>query len=172
MPARGSLVNSLIDTDNILQDALSNLKQLIEEHKICLGTLGKDLINKSIVTYDEIRVFHTPWVSIVFEAVRTGAVRINKCLTLEIDVTVYYYFQSLSFGNDTFEFVGTLSKLVDVFLVHFELYGFANGTGRHMEVVNAALVGRRLERDTLLTAQINLTIQVRSCSDDHLISCP
>ena len=172
MPARTDLVETLINTKNVYQDALSNIKQLLVEHIDCLKIEDAILPEESIVTYDEIRVFSTPWISIVFDTARVTEVRIGKCMTLEIDVTIYMYFQSLSFGNDTFPFIGALYRLTDIFIVHPNIYNFVTGGSGQVQITNSALVGRLLDADTFLTGQLNLTLPVRSCGGDHDFSCP
>ena len=168
MPARGALANSVIDTGEVFQDALSNIKQLIEEHLSFLSIEGKSLTADNIFTFDEFKIFHTPAISIVFNAARIVDTKIGNCLILGLDFSIYYYFQSLSFGNDTFTFLAPLYRLMEIFIIHQTIYNFVNGSGAAVEIPNTSLVGRRLDSNAFLTGLLNLTLNVRSCRDDHL----
>lgn len=165
MPA--TLSGSLIDTGSLFKDCVDNVQQLIREHLPSLAFKGKDLLEKNVVNYDEIKVYHTPFVSVVFEAARQTNITIGKCSVIAIDLLVYYYMESLSFGNDTNPYLDPMYRLMELFLVHTRLYGFTVGTATGMEVPNTALVGRRLDADVFLTAQLNLTVYARLCTGGH-----
>jgi len=167
MSARGALTGSLISTGKLYQDAVDNVHQLILEHLDFLPCQGKDLLEDMVVKYDDIKVYHTPFVSVFFENAEILEEKINNCVYLGINLSIYYYFQSYSFGNDTHPFIDPLWRLTELFLIHRSLYGFCNGTNRGVEIVNSAFVGRHLESDTFLTGQVSIMVPVRTCSDDH-----
>lgn len=167
MPERNALTGSEIDTGNLFQDAVDNVVQLINEHLSDLSTYDRNLISQNVVKYDEIKVFDTPFCAVVFEASRIVADRINKCVTIGIDISIYYYFQSLTFGNDTHPFLAPLWRLMEMFIVHFDLYGFTAGTANQVEITNTSLIGRRLESQAYLTGLVNLTLNRRHCRTGH-----
>jgi len=167
MPAKGALVESLIHTGNLYQDAVDNVHQLVLEHLDILDCKGVPLLAAKVVKYDEIKVYHTPFVSVFFNRGSIIEERMNNCVLLGIDITLYYYFQSFSYGNDTHPFIDPLWRLTELFLVHKSLYGFCAGTNRGVEIVSSDFVGRHLASDTFLTGQVNIMVPVRTCSDDH-----
>ena len=167
MPPRGGLTQALISTGNAFSDTLDNLEQLVGEHLDILSVKSVPLVAECVVKYDEIKVYNTPWVSIVFETARTLEDKINRCVVLGVDVTLFFYFESLSFGNDTYEYVKALYRFMEIFLVHFDLYGLTAGTSRQTVINNCSLVGRVLDSGTFLTGQISLTANIRHCRDDH-----
>lgn len=171
MSARNASTKTLIDTGNIFQDIVDNIWELIDEHKDCLAVQNVPLLSDKIVKYDELKVYHAPFISIVFQQARTEDLRINNCLTVTSEVSIYFYFQSLNFGIDTYPFLGALFNLADIFIVHNKLLGLANGTSRGVQVLNASMIGRQLDSDAFLAGQLDLAVSVRSCSDDHS-SCP
>ena len=167
MPARGALVGTLINTGEHYQDAVDNVHQLIVEHLPLLDCNGIPLLENKVVKYDEIKVYHTPFVSVFYSNASILEEKMNNCVYLEINVTLYYYFQSFSFGNDTHPFLHPLWRLTQLFLIHRSLYGFCNGTNRGVEILGSDFIGRQLASDTFLTGQVNLMVPVRTCSDDH-----
>ena len=167
MPDKGALVNPLIESGIMYQDVVDNVHQLILEHVDSLGVLGDAQLPTMVVKYDEIKVYHTPFISVVFDQATVASQKIGNCQIIANEVTIYHYLQSLSFGNDTYPFLEPMYRLTEMFLVHWDLYGLAAGTGNNVQVVSSSLVGRRLESDTYLTQQLNLTVNVRGCRDGH-----
>lgn len=164
MPSPGALTGTMIDTGSLFQDTVDNVHQLILEHLDDLKFESKELVERCVVKYDDITPYHTPFLSIVFESARISDEKINKCYTWAIDLVLYYYMNSLSFGNDTHPFLSPLYRLAEIFIVHPQLYGnFAYRT----EIREASLIYRRLDTDVLLTGQVSLTFLIRACGNDH-----
>jgi len=167
MPAPGALTGTLIDTGNKIQDAADNIHQLVVEHKDDLKWQNDDLIEDMIVKYDEFKVYHTPFVSIVFDTARVEDIRINKCAQLKMDFILYYYYESLQFGNDTYPYYKPLYRLMEMFVVHPYLYNFCNGTDTGIVINSNSLIGRRLDSEAFLTGQLNITVPTRICRCGH-----
>ncbi len=163
----GALTGTKIDTGKVYKDAIDNVHQIIDEHKSSLTIVGVAQDSNMIVKYDELKIHTTPWISIVLDSGSTTPVQIQNCYVFTIEFVIYQYLESLSFGNDTYPFLEPMWNFVSIFIGHPTLYGFANGTGRGVEVTNSALVGRRLEPDVFLTHQLNLSVSHRICKDDH-----
>ena len=168
MPDCGSLTGTVVDTGTYFRDAVDNCVQLINEHLSSLSVQGVPLVATEVHNYDNILVFHTPSVCVVFDNAIVNKSRINKCIEYGINIVIYFYFQSLSFGNDTRPFIDPLYRLMEMFVVHWDLYGFCNGTSEGVIVTNCGLVGRHLQSDAFLTGQLNIMVPKRACrGSDH-----
>jgi len=167
MPARNALTGTVIDTGIMYPDVVDNVHQLIVEHLDSLGCRGDDQLENSIAKYDEMKVNHTPYISIVWESMNVSSNKINNCVQAVNNVTIYQYLCSLSYGNDTQQFLTPMYRLMELFLVHWDLYGYTRGTDKQVEIVNSTLVGRRLDSDVYLTHQLDLAINRRLCRDAH-----
>lgn len=163
MPDPGALVTPVVNTGLIFPDIVDNWHNMIVEHKADLSVQGKDLLEANIVKYDELKVYHTPFVSIIFDAGRTVESKINNCVEIGVDISTYFYFESLNFGVDTRPFLEPLWRLYEMFLVHWSLYDYTKGSSRNVEITNCALIGRKLDADVFLTGLLNATVYVRSC---------
>jgi len=164
-----NLTGVLIDTGIMYQDVVDNIHQLILEHLpdlVCRDGQD-DQLEDMVVKYDELKVFHTPFISIVWDSARVVTNRINNCMTFANDVTIYHYLESLSFGNDTHPFLEPMYRLMEMFYVHWNLYGLTAGTANNVEIANSSLIGRRLDSDVFLTHQLNLIVNVKKCRGCH-----
>lgn len=165
------LTGTEIDTGNIYLDAQDNVRQLLLEHPACLGVDGVPLHENLVVAYDEQKVFASPWISIVFDEMVQVDYKINNCYVLGLNMTLYSYYESLSFGNDTRPFLQQLWKITEVLLVHKGLYGFTAGSPLGISIMSSALVGRVLDSDAFLTGQTEIQVQHRICLNSHCEPC-
>lgn len=165
MPAKGALAGSLIDTGHKIADAISNIKQLLEEHLDCLKIFDRPQSTRRIVKYDERKVFHYPFISIIHDQTVLTKELIGDCGELTIDIIIHQFLDTLQFGKDTFEFIKALDKLTEIIWVHPDLYNFTKGTARGMTIRSARLIGKVLESDAVFANEVAISVPVRICRE-------
>lgn len=147
-----------VDTGQEFTSAVATVKQLITLNQ---GPL--ELVD--IFDYDEQVLPGTPCLSIVFERGQPIPKSLGRsCNSMEIDLNLFLYLESLELGQQTTEHLGRLCYLVNLLYLNPRLYGLCVSEG--MTITDARFVGRGLRSDVYLVGQVTINLGVRFCAKD------
>jgi hypothetical protein len=150
-------------TKNTLTDAIANVYKLFVDNKQNMGI-------RDVYNYDTMSPIGTPALSVVFDNAKPTPKTLGTglqatigqrcgCNLMAINLILYYYFETLNFGNDNYRFIEKLGDAVNLIYTNSNLYGLCHS--EPMEVTNITLGGRRLNTSVVLTGVINLSVPVR-----------